>query len=364
MRHLLSKRVLTVSAEDRATDVSADIIARRASHCVVLDEPGGEFLGVVRLEELATKPESRIFADLISTFPELRLNRKATSGELLARLEQERLEEAVVLSPSGSFIGLVTHDSLDAWHAQHDLPRVNQATELAAKVRQQAALLREVVAQLDEFSYAIAHEMRAPLRAVRGYALTLDEDYGQRLDETARDYLRRIVRASERLDRLTLGVIAYREVAQRKLRIRRVDTAKLVGEIVEITRLQHPSAIIAVDTLPPVQADEVQLRGCIAQLIDNALKFSAASREPQIRIFAEKVGPTVTLCVQDNGIGVRAEHQARIFQLFEQVHGGREDSSYGVGLALVRKAVERMRGVIALVSDGKTGSCFRITLPA
>jgi signal transduction histidine kinase len=364
MRDLLSKRVITVSAEDRANDVSADIVARRASHCVVFEQPKGEFLGVVRLEELTTKPESRIFADLLSSFPELRLSRNATAGELLSRLEQERLKEAAVLSPTGSFIGLVTHDSLEAWHAQHDLPRANQSAELAAKVRQQAAVLREVVAQLDEFSYAVAHEMRAPLRAVRGYALTLDEDYGQRLDETAREYLRRIVRASERLDRLTLGVIAYREVAHRKLRIRRVDTAKLVSEITEITRLRHPSAEIRVDALPPVHADEGQLRNCISQLIENALKFSAASRESKIRIFAERVGPSVTICIQDNGIGVRAEHQARIFQLFEQVHGGREDSSYGVGLALVRKAVERMRGVIALVSDGQNGSCFRITLPA
>ena len=364
MRNLLSRRVITVFAEDRARDVSADIASHRANHCVVLEQPGGQFLGVVRLEELATKPESRIFADLLSPFPELRLSRKATSGELLARLEQEQLQEAVVLSSTGSFIGLVTADSLKEWRTHSEVPRPNHVAELAAKVRQQAAALREVVAQLDEFSYAIAHEMRAPLRAVRGYALTLEEDYGQRLDETAREFLQRIVRASERLDRLTLGVIAFREVAQRKLRIRRVDTAKLVAELAEITRSQHPSAQIIVDALPPVQADETQLRGCLSQLIENALKFCASSREPQVRIFAEKVGPSVTLCVQDNGIGVRAEHQARIFQLFEQVHNGREDGSYGVGLALVRKAVERMRGVIALVSDGKTGSCFRITLPA
>ncbi len=362
MRDLLSKRFVTVSAEDRATDVSADITARRASHCVVVEQPAGQFVGVVKLDELAVKPEGRIFADLLSTFPEVRMSRKTTSGELLARLQQDRLAEAVVLSPAGDFIGLVTPDSLQHW--QQRAFGDQRSVELAEKVRRQAVALREVVTQLDEFSYAIAHEMRAPLRAVRGYAMTLDEDYGQRLDETAREYLQRIVRASDRLDRLTLGVIAYREVAERKLRIRKVDTARLVAGVVELIRAHYTEVQIAVDALPPVQADEAQLRGCITHLIENAVKFSAAQRTPQIRIFAEKMGATVTLCVQDNGVGVRPEHHARIFQLFEQIQAPTKDGGFGVGLALVRKAVERMRGVVGLTSDGKTGSCFRITLPA
>lgn len=376
MREVLTQRLVKVSAEDRLTDVSRLITENRASHCVVLDQPRGDFLGVVRVRDAVTMPVDRIFADLISPLPVYRVKKDQPPTELAELADQEQWEDAVVLSPSGKFIGLVTRESLCDWRLKE---RTRQQTSLekraslqersvvrlGRKVRIQAAALKDAISQLEEFSYAVSHDVRTPLRAMRGYAVALQDDYGPRLDETAKDYVQRIIRASHQLDRLTMGVLSYSQISRIEVTIRRLDLNKIVAESVAETKKNSPQAEIQVQMpLEAARGDRALVSQCVGQLLDNAVKFVAKGTLPVVKIWTERLGPDVRLWIEDNGLGIRPEHRGRIFQLFEQVHAQSAAPGIGVGLAIVRRAMEKMEGAVGVEASPEGGSRFWLSLRA
>ena len=375
MRALLTRRFVKVSAEDRLIDVSGQIAENRASHCIVLEQPRGEFLGVVRVRDAAAMPIGRIFADLISPVPTFRVAKSLTPTAFVQWVARENLEDAVVLSNSGQFVGVVTRESLCDWQLKERIRTLttleNRATvqdrlvaRLGRKIRTQAAALKEAIAQLEEFSYAVSHDVRTPLRAMRGYAAALQEDYGPRLDETAKDYLQRIILAGQRLDRLMLGVHSYSLVSRAQVRVRRLDLGEIVAEAIAEKKRTTPGADIrVVAPLEGMWGVRTLLSQCISQLLDNALKFSVKGRPPVVRVWSERVGKDARLWVEDNGLGVRPEHHERIFQLFEQIHGEAAFDGIGMGLAIVRRAMEKMGGTVGVETAGEsTGSRFWLRL--
>lgn len=376
MRSLLTRRVVEVGAEERLADVSRLIAENKASHCVVVERPGGGFVGVVRIRDAVTKPADRIFADLISELPAYRVNRTAPRAQVFERIEKENVEDAVVLSDGGKFVGVVTRESVLQWK-RDELDRLKDARgkesqvqakllqRLREKARKQSRELARAISQLEELSYAVSHEVRTPLRAMRGYAQALQEEYGAQLDDSANDYLRRIIRANQHLDRLTTGVVGYSQIARAKLSLQKVDLSEIVAEALEASKLMELGAVVSVGTLLPVRADRALLARCVEEFISNALKFCPKDRKPSLHIWMERSGATVYLKIKDNGIGVRPEHRARIFQLFEQVHGAELFSGMGIGLALVRAAAERLGGSVGVDAPEKgEGSCFWLRLPA
>lgn len=242
----------------------------------------------------------------------------------------------------------------------------SEAKLLEVLVQQRTAKLQEAIAELEAFSYIVAHDLRAPLRAMSGYAKALSEEAG--LSEDGHAYLERIQRAAARLDRLTQEVLSYSQISRGELNLTPIDLDKLAHELVEqypaIT--MHRENIEICSPLLPVIGHEPLLAQALSNLLINACKFVATGVTPKVLLRTEESPPStwVRIWVEDNGIGIEPRHQERIFKLFERIHPDHKYEGTGVGLAIVKKAVERMGGTAGFESEPGKGSRFWIQLRA
>jgi PAS domain S-box-containing protein len=239
------------------------------------------------------------------------------------------------------------------------------AAELEQKVAERTASLREAMAQMEEFSYSVSHDLRAPLRAMNGYAVALMEDFGAHLDPMARGYIERIQRSSQRMEKLTHDMLTYSRVARAEVNLTAVDVVTLLRDLVnQYSELQPEAADLEIATpFHAVRAHETSLGQCLANLLTNAAKFVAPGVRPKIRVRCEPVGERVRIWVEDNGIGVEPRYHSNLFKAFERAPTPAPYAGTGIGLAVVRKATEKMGGTCGVESDGQNGSRFWIEVP-
>lgn len=247
------------------------------------------------------------------------------------------------------------------------IERQKAGENLERIVNERTASLREAIAQMEEFSYSVSHDLRAPVRAMQCYAEVLMEDYGAQLDENAKKYLDRIIRGGVRMDRLIQDILTYSRLSRREIRVQPVSLDKLTREIVrqylDINNSSH--ARISIEgPLLDVLGHEASISQVISNLLSNALKFVAPGVNPEVRLRTEQRNGDVRFWVEDNGIGIKPEYQHRLFSVFERVHPEKNYEGTGIGLAIVRKAAERMGGKAGVESDGVHGSRFWIQLPS
>jgi PAS domain S-box-containing protein len=240
----------------------------------------------------------------------------------------------------------------------------HHSAELEETVAERTAQLRETIGELEAFSYSISHDMRAPLRAMRGFSEILLEKYSAQLDADGVKYLERIYAGAARLDSLIQDVLTYTRVLRAEIKIETIDLDALVRQIIyTYPQLHANNAQIQIEgVLPKVLGAEVSLAQCISNLLTNAAKFVAPGTTPRIKIRAEAIEGDIRLWVEDNGVGIAAKDQARIFKMFERVGGNIVYEGTGVGLTIVHKAVERMGGQKGVESEVGRGSKFWIQL--
>jgi PAS domain S-box-containing protein len=247
--------------------------------------------------------------------------------------------------------------------AKNEIAR--HALELEQVVAQRTGELRETIGELEGFSYSVSHDMRAPLRAMQSYASFLVDEYAGKLDEQGVDYLQQIMRSAVRLDRLIQDVLSYTRILHSKLPMRCVDLDRLVRDIVETFPNGQPikPEIHIEGRLPKVMGNEALLAQCVSNLLSNGAKFIAAGITPQLKISAEAGGDdSVRVWFEDNGIGIAAENHDRIFRLFERIHPVTEYEGTGIGLTIVRKAIDRMNAQVGFESELGQGSRFWMQL--
>jgi len=238
------------------------------------------------------------------------------------------------------------------------------AQSLEQRVAERTSSLREAVAQMEEFSYSVSHDLRAPLRAMQGYAKALMEDYSSNLDEQGRHYLHRIINSGVRMERLIQDILTYSRLSRREIYMQPVLLERLVIDIIQqYPEMQPPNAIIHWEPLLNVVGHEPSLSQAISNLLSNAVKFVADNTTPNVKLWTEQRGGLVRLWVQDNGIGVRPADQPRLFGMFERIHREKRYAGTGIGLAIVRRAMDRMGGSAGMESDGVHGSKFWIEAP-
>jgi signal transduction histidine kinase len=226
--------------------------------------------------------------------------------------------------------------------------------------------LQTANSELEAFAYTVSHDLRAPLRAVQGMALALKEDFGERLEPGAREYLSQITDASRRMDVMIRDLLEYSRVSRTEFELKTVDLNAVVADakaMVEADSKQHDADVQVEGRLSSVVANPTLLTQVIANLLGNAIKFVGPGVRPSVRVLAEDKGSHLRVCVKDNGIGIPPEYQHRIFDIFERLHSQSQYPGTGIGLAIVQKAVVRMRGQLGLESTPGQGSCFWIELP-
>jgi len=247
--------------------------------------------------------------------------------------------------------------------AQAKLRQYNE--DLERTVQQRTAKLQETLNELETYSYSISHDLRAPLRAMQGYAQVLLEEFPGKIGPQGKAYLDRIISASNRMDRLIQDVLSYSKVARVEINSAPVDLEKLIRSLVqEYPALNAKNVHIELVTpLPQISAPVALLSQCLSNLLDNAVKFVSEGVGPYVRVWAETTGNDVRIWVEDNGIGIPPEYQGRIFGVFERVAHEKNYTGTGIGLAIVRKAASRMGGTAGVESEPGKGSRFWVFLP-
>jgi signal transduction histidine kinase len=240
----------------------------------------------------------------------------------------------------------------------------NRAVQLEGLVIQRTAKLQETIGELEGFSYSITHDLRAPLRAMQSFSQMLEKGYGDKLDDAGKDFLRRIRQSANRMDKLIQDVLQYSQVLRLDLRLERVDVDHLLRGILESYQdFQEPQAqVIMEDGLPAVLGNEAALTQCFSNLLNNAVKFVAPGTKPCVRISAEERGVMARFWITDQGIGIAPQYLAKIFEMFQRLETSFEGT--GIGLTIVRKAVERMGGRVGVESEPGKGSRFWLELKA
>ncbi|HKB89146.1 MAG TPA: PAS domain S-box protein [Opitutaceae bacterium] len=245
--------------------------------------------------------------------------------------------------------------------ARAELERTNQNLEATVAARTRS--LRESIGVLEAFSYSVSHDLRGPLRVMGSFAQALKQDYSASLDSAAMDYIRRIVSASERMDHIIEDVLVYSRISRDELKLEPIALAEFIPSLLEAyPQFRKEAATITLRSpLPIVMAHQAALTQCISNLIGNAVKFVAPGNFPEIEIWAEVSADRARLFVRDNGIGIEPSVQKKIFGDFYRL-----ESKYpgtGIGLAIVKKAMERMGGSVGLYSEPGKGSTFYLDIP-
>ena len=259
---------------------------------------------------------------------------------------------------------LGTHTDIDALKAAEAALRESNAT-LEARVAERTAELTAANQELETFSSAVSHDLRAPLRAMSGYSQALLEDCGPSLHGQGSLYLHQIALAVHKMSDLIDGLLALSRSSRGELRQDRVDLSAMARRrLAELAEAEPQRQVtVEVEDGLVVQGDERMLASAVVNLIDNAWKYTGAVAAPRIRVYAGELGGRRGFCVADNGAGFDMGHAENLFKPFQRLHRQDEFPGIGIGLATVQRIVRRHGGEMAAHGQPGQGATFCIGLP-
>jgi signal transduction histidine kinase len=270
-------------------------------------------------------------------------------------------------SPSPPVSSSEPADSHTACKRQEKLLR-GHASELELLLRERTAELEQRTEDLEAFSTSVAHDLRAPIRVMRTYAEALLNLHGKDMDESAREFTTRIVDSTASMELMIERLLDYgRALAGSAFELSPASLLRVFHETLRYldAYILESGAVVTISGGDyAVCGHETTLIQVVANLVTNAIKFTRAGEAPLVTLSAEREGDRVRLSVQDTGIGVPPEDQDRIFRIFERSHNAKDYPGSGVGLAIVKKGVERMHGQVGVESTPGEGSLFWVMLPA
>jgi len=248
-------------------------------------------------------------------------------------------------------------------HSELDATEARAARQLAEARAQLTVELQAKNRELEAFSYTVSHDLRAPLRSISGFAQAVVDDYSDALDETGRDFLRRITTAAQRMSALVDDLLKLSQVGRGELRLQRVDLALIAEEVFHALRELDPERVVDVRIGSGLHADGDAglLRTLLENLIGNAWKFTSQREHPVIELGVEPDGKT--FYVRDNGVGFDAEQAAAVFQPFERLPAHQQFEGSGIGLATAQRIIERHEGQIRAEGRIGVGATFWFRLP-
>lgn len=248
--------------------------------------------------------------------------------------------------------------------AESRVMRLN--TTLENRVARRTAQLEAANKELEAFCYTVSHDLKAPLRGIEGYSALLEELHGDALPEEGRLFLANIRHGVGQMHELIEDLLAYSRIERQRLETRLFSLPDLVDSVVEgfSHDIAQRGAQIRIGALPAqLNTDPNPLLVILRNLVGNALKFAAAAQPPVIHIEGQLRAGRAMLTVRDNGIGFDMKYHDRIFEIFQRLHRAEEYPGTGIGLAIVRKAVQRLGGKVWAESTPREGASFHLEFP-
>lgn len=248
--------------------------------------------------------------------------------------------------------------------AKEALTQLN--AELETRIESRTADLNAKSRELESFSYSVAHDLKAPLRGIDGYSRLLLEEYANTLDDQGRTFLETIQNSTDEMSKLIDDLLAYSRLERRELKTDRIELGLIVNSLVEEKKrevAEHPIDFVIDVNGATVLADASGLAQSLRNYLDNAIKFTRKVANPRVEIGAQDGPGSCRLWVRDNGIGFDMKQHERIFDIFQRLNGSEDYPGTGIGLAIVRKAMERMGGKAWAESEPGHGATFYLEIP-
>lgn len=233
--------------------------------------------------------------------------------------------------------------------------------ESEARHRALATQLQQANQELESFAYSVSHDLRAPLRTMQGFAHALIQNHGAALPAEARDYARRIIASGRQSERLITDLLAYSRLSFEKLDMKPVELRLVLDQALEQVQgdiAETGAEVRPPETCPTVLGNHTALVQVVVNLLSNAVKFVPTGRKPEVRLRVEERGEMVRLWVEDNGIGIPEGQDERIFRVFERLAEGGDHPGTGIGLAIVRRGMQRIGGTCGVERLPEGGSAF------
>jgi light-regulated signal transduction histidine kinase (bacteriophytochrome) len=286
--------------------------------------------------------------------------RRASDGEIhlkpplvstAAEIELERLRSALQAKDAELAAALEQRA-----HAEAETQRLTALLD----TRKQA--FERLAKNIESFSYTVSHDLRAPLRAIAGYAGMLCETEISSISADGRHMLERIAAGAHKMDQLLKDILEYSRVERLQRRDSVVDMTALATQIAQEQLTSNPSAKFVCGDLPRIGADPAMVQKILSHLIGNAFKFSAKRTDAVIEIGVTTTGDVPEFFVRDNGAGFNQRYAGKLFNLFQRMHTEQEFAGTGVGLAVVKRLVEHHGGRVSAESEPGGHTVFRFTL--
>jgi signal transduction histidine kinase len=331
-------------------DNEADAIKRR----LYLDPEAVRNLALSGVAKEELKNIHRLIANLEST------EQRSARGRALQSTSSTR--NTIALLGLGALLQLVLLGSV-YYLIHHD---ITARRRVAAELRRKGELLQAANKELEAFSYSVSHDLRAPLRHIDGYAALLSKTAGESLNDKARRYLQTISDSAKQMGQLIDDLLVFSRMGRQEMLRSTVNLNQLLKTVIHDLRLDLQGKTISwtIGVLPDVPGDPAMLRQVFANLISNAVKFTATRPEPRIEIGAMQQTPgEITLYVRDNGVGFDMQYVNKLFGVFQRLHRNDEFEGTGIGLANVRRIIHRHGGRTWAEGALDLGATFYVSLP-
>ena len=334
---------------------------------IKMNDTGLQWFGYTREEMIGKKAYDLMTPESARRFTEIVLPKFVRDGAISAELSYVRRDGSIFIAsmnavamrgPDNEFLmsRTVLNDVTALKTNESKIENLNHA------LRTRAAQLELANKELEGFSYSVSHDLRAPLRVIGGYAMMLEEDYTDKLDEDGKRYLNVIRANTSKMDALIVDLLKLAKSTLAPMTLAVIDMRQMVQKASAEIALEN-NAAITIGRLDDAIANAALLVQVWENLLANAVKFSRAQPRPAIDIRSERNAGEIIYCVEDNGVGLDVAQAPKLFEVFQRFHSQEEFPGAGVGLALVKRIVLRHGGRVWAESRPGAGARFYFSLP-